>query len=222
MNGRPEWEKAGVQFVSEVGAYEKMKIRLLNAGHSLLGFAGFLSGYQTIDESVKDPDLEKLLRAFMNREVTPILGSIQGMDLTKYKESLIERFGNPYIRDHLSRICGESSAKIPKFLIPTIQDQLERGGPIAVGAFVVAAWSRLLEMTGIEGFDFPVEDVMKEELIRRAKISVKDDPLAFLRLKNLFGDLVNSSRFVDVYLEIMERLRRDKLKNVIKWILSSQ
>ncbi len=44
-NGRPDWESVGVQFVPDVSPFEKMKIRLLNAGHSLLGFTGALHGY---------------------------------------------------------------------------------------------------------------------------------------------------------------------------------
>jgi len=39
-NGRPPLEKLGVQFVPDVTPYEKMKIRLLNAGHSVLGIPG--------------------------------------------------------------------------------------------------------------------------------------------------------------------------------------
>ena len=38
--GRPAFENLGVQFVSDVTPYEKMKIRLLNAGHSVLGIPG--------------------------------------------------------------------------------------------------------------------------------------------------------------------------------------
>ena len=34
-NGNPPLEKLGVQFVPDVTPYEKMKIRLLNAGHSV-------------------------------------------------------------------------------------------------------------------------------------------------------------------------------------------
>jgi mannitol 2-dehydrogenase len=117
-NGRPDWESVGVQFVRDVGPYEKMKIRLLNAGHSLLGFLGSLSGCSTIDETVKIPWFRSFLREFMDHEVTPVLGKIEGIRLEDYKDSLIQRFGNPYIKDQLSRICLESSAKIPKFLLP--------------------------------------------------------------------------------------------------------
>src|SRR5699024_37027 len=55
VNGRPRWEKVGAQFVPDVEPYEKMKLRLLNAGHSLLGLIGTLFGHATIGEAVSDP-----------------------------------------------------------------------------------------------------------------------------------------------------------------------
>jgi mannitol 2-dehydrogenase len=145
-NGRPLWQSLGVQFVKDVTPYEKMKIRLLNAGHSLLGFLGALYGYNTIDETVRGPLFNSFLRRFMDREVTPVLGKIEGIDLEDYKDLLIKRFSNPNIKDRLSRICSESSAKIPKFLLPTIQEQLNRGGSTQFGALVVASWYRYLEL----------------------------------------------------------------------------
>ncbi|EGA84293.1 hypothetical protein VL3_5136 [Saccharomyces cerevisiae VL3] len=45
-DGRPEWEKVGVQVVSNVGPYELMKLRLLNGAHSEMGYLGYLAGYQ--------------------------------------------------------------------------------------------------------------------------------------------------------------------------------
>ena len=127
-NGRPSWETAGAIFVKDVVPYEKMKIRLLNAGHSLLGFLGILSGCKTVDEAVSVPLIADFLRNFMDKDITPVLGRVEGIDLTKYKDSLIQRFGNPYIKDNLSRICQESSFKIPKFVLPSIRENLEKGG----------------------------------------------------------------------------------------------
>ncbi|MBK0560938.1 hypothetical protein GZ054_30360, partial [Klebsiella pneumoniae] len=34
--GRPEWEKAGAELVSDVLPYEEMKLRMLNGSHSFL------------------------------------------------------------------------------------------------------------------------------------------------------------------------------------------
>jgi len=218
-NGRPEWDRTGVQFVDEVEPYERMKIRLLNTGHSLLGLSGSLLGYNTIDETVRDSVLVKLLRKFMDEEVTPVLGTIEGIDLEKYKESLIQRFANSNIKDHLTRICAESSAKIPKFLLPTIQEQLERSGQVKIGAFIVASWCRYLELADTPGYNFEIQDVMKAELLQAVKASVDEDPLSFLKIKAVFGHLVHSKRFVHTYIEMINNLRNQRVNEFIRELI---
>ncbi len=217
--GRPAWEYAGVQFVKEVEPYEKMKIRLLNAGHSLLGFTGTLYGYLTIDETVRNPDIEALLSKFMDVEVTPVLGKIEGIDLDTYKNDLITRFSNPYISDRLSRICSESSSKIPKFLLPTIREQLETGGAIEVGALIIAAWCRYLELAWTEGLSEDLQDANRDVLIKAAMASQEEDPLAFIGLVPVFGKLAHSERFVKVYLAMIQSLRNKGIEQVIKSII---
>jgi mannitol-1-phosphate/altronate dehydrogenase len=70
--------RAGAQFVANVTPYEKMKIRLLNAGHSVLGILGSVYGLKTIDECVSDDLFATLLRKFMDREATPVLDAVEG------------------------------------------------------------------------------------------------------------------------------------------------
>jgi len=217
--GRPPWEKAGVQFVREVEPYEKMKIRLLNAGHSLLGFTGTLFGYSTIDETIRNPLIVSKLSGFMDQEVSPLLGFMEGIDLEAYKSSLIQRFANPYIGDQLSRICGESSSKIPKFLLPTIEEQLKQGGPVKFSALVIATWCRYLELAGTSGYNYEIQDVMKEELVEKALASMHADPLAFLRIKPVFGSLVDSVSFVETYLPLIEYLREKGIAETLKNVL---
>ena len=139
-NGRPEFEKVGVQFVSDVKPYEKMKLRLLNAGHSVLGILGAIHGYETINACMEDTVFVAFLNAFMDNESTPVLDEVEEINLRDYKNSLMERFANPNIKDSISRICSESSAKLPKFLIPTIQENLIDEGSIEFATLVIAAW----------------------------------------------------------------------------------
>jgi len=218
-NGRPAWEKVGVQFTTDIGPFEKMKIRLLNAGHSLLGMIGLLYGYTTVDEAVNDSDIQKLLRAFFDTEVTPILGAIENINLNEYKDSLIERFKNPNIKDQLTRICSESSAKLPKFLIPTIREQLERNGPVEYSALILAAWCRLLELHGQEGNNYQFHDEMLDILKKNAKSSAEDGPILFLQISNVFGDLVNNDRFVETYLNSLENIRESGIKKIVNQLI---
>lgn len=199
IEGRPNWEDVGVQFVDNVAPYEIMKLSLLNAGHSVLGILGALVGYETIDEVVNDTEIKIFLTNFMNKEVTPILGGLEGIDLNAYKKSLVERFGNMNIKDQVSRICSESSAKLPKFLLPTAKNQLEIEGPINHVAFVVAAWAIYSEGMDENENEIDVKDAMKNKLQEQAIKSIKN-PVLFLELEAVFGNLIHSKVFVESYL----------------------
>lgn len=211
-DGRPDWESAGVQFVQDVTPFEKMKIRLLNAGHSLLGIPGALHGYTFIHEALQDQLFAMFLRDFMDNEVTPVLDEVPGINLNMYKNSLFERFGNTQVKDKVARICLQSSAKIPKFLIPTILDQIKADGPVECSAFIIAAWCRYSEGFDEAGNKYPVEDDLNVILREKALYS-HQDPLSFLRIENIFGDLIHSEKFTEAYVRALQCIY---LKGVIE------
>lgn len=205
-NGRPEFEKVGVQFVPDVKPYEKMKLRLLNAGHSVLGILGAVHGHQTINACMEDETFVTYLRTFMDKEASPVLDEVKGIDLKDYKDSLEERFANPNIKDSVSRICSESSAKLPKFLISTLQENLAVEGSIQLATLVIAAWCYYSDK-GLDKNGRPVEiiDAMASELHNAAK-QTKTDPLAFIRQKSLFGNLIDNERFTKLYSDMVQKI----------------
>lgn len=205
-NGRPEWESVGAQFVPDVTPYETMKIRLLNAGHSVLGLLGSIHGYQTIDTCIADSLFATYLRRFMDVEVTPVLAPVEGIDLEEYKSTLIKRFGNPNVKDNLARICLESSAKLPTFLIPTIAENLKKGGGVKYAALVIAAWCYYSDKSiSKDGIKLDIVDGMKAELHEAAAGTTKDK-LSFLKLEGIFGKLVDSTIFTREYIRQIDAL----------------
>lgn len=205
-NGRPAFEKVGVQFVPDVGPYEKMKLRLLNAGHSVLGLLGSLHGHPTINACVEDERFATYLRAFLDQEATPILGNIEGIDLDDYKNSLLKRFANPNIKDSVSRICAESSAKLPKFLIPTIHENLAAGGSIKFATLVIATWCYYSgKEIAQNGEPLEIIDAMRSELHNTAQ-ETANDPLAFVKQESLFGGLAENERFTQMYTSMVHEL----------------
>ncbi len=204
VNGRPPLEEYGVQFVPDVTPYEKMKIRLLNAGHSVLGIPGAIQGYHTIDTCMDDPVFVSFLRLFMDIEVSPILDRVPGINLEVYKDTLEARFANSTIKDTVSRICSESSAKLPKFLIPTILENLENRGSIKYATFILAAWSYYSAVqTDLHNNPIDIIDSRKGELHQSA-IMLHSDPLSFLRITDIFGSLIDNQRFVSTYTKQIE------------------
>ena len=205
-NGRPPYENVGAQFVPDVTPYEKMKLRLLNAGHSVLGIPGAVYGHPTINACMQDGVFSTFMRAFMDREATPVLDTVEGIDLEKYKDTLETRFSNPNIKDSVSRICSESSAKLPKFLMPTLRENLQRNGSIKYATFILAAWCYYSDKQ-VNRNNEPLEiiDAMSEQLHHAAK-GTAGDTLSFLKLDKILGDLIEHKRFVDVYSEMIHRI----------------
>jgi len=196
--GRPPLQDAGVQLVDDVEPYELMKLRLLNASHQALCYLGYLSGYRYAHEVCQDPLFSSFLLAYMDREATPTLSPVPGVDLSDYKHTLIERFANPEVRDTLARLCAESSDRIPKWLLPVVRAQLASGGEIQRAALVVAAWARYAEGVDEQGEAIQVVDRLRDELMAAAGRQ-RQDPTAFIANRELFGDLIDDERFVDAY-----------------------
>ena len=134
----------------------------------------------------------------MDAEGTPTLQPVPGVDLDDYKATLVERFGNPAIRDTLARLGAESSDRIPTWLVPVIRINLDSGGEIDRSALIVAAWARYAEGVDEAGDEIEVVDSRAEDRIAAAK-RYPDEPLAFLEDRNLFGDLIDDERFTTAY-----------------------
>jgi mannitol 2-dehydrogenase len=190
--GRPAWELAGAQFTPDVAPYEKMKIRLLNASHQVMTHVGILLGHTSTDGAMADPDIRRLVRETMDLEVTPLLPAVPGIDLEDYKATLMVRFANPAIRDQLSRNAVDASVRIPTFVLPSVSEQLERGGPIGRLCFTVACWFRCLAGTDEQGRALTIVDRRAAELQRLALKGGKD-PGPLLSVKEIFGDRLAAS-----------------------------
>ena len=205
--GRPPWEDAGVQVVGDVEPYELMKLRLLNASHQALCYLGHLAGYRFVHDVAQDPLFADFLRAYMEQEGSPTLPAVPGIDLAVYRSQLLERFSNAHVRDTVARLCAESSDRIPKWLLPVVRRNLETGGSVGLAATVVASWARYAEGVDEQGTPIEVVDRLRDSLTAAAQRQA-DDPLAFLRDRSLFGDLVDEPRFVEPYLRALDSLHR--------------
>jgi len=205
FESRPPLEDVGVQLVDDVHPYELMKLRLLNASHQALCYFGYLAGYRLVHEVCQDPLFADFLLAYMNVEATPTLEPVPGIDLGQYKSNLIVRFSNGQVRDTVARLCAESSDRIPKWLLPVIRHNLEHGVEITLSAAVVASWARYAEGVDEDGQPIEVVDRLKDTVIAAARAQ-RSDPLAFLRNRELFGDLVDDERFTSAYVAALDSL----------------
>jgi mannitol 2-dehydrogenase len=192
---RPPLDRVGVEVVADVSPYRVTKTRLLNAGHSALGYLGMLLGYERTSDAMADPDLRGYLDRLMAEEVTPQLPPVPGLDLRRYRETLLERVSNPAIADPLARLCGRGSTKMPAYLLPSLTEALSTGRPAELLTLAVAAWMRWLRGTDLEGGPIDVVDVHRDSLQALAREG-GGDPRPLLSRRDVFGDLADRPAFV--------------------------
>lgn len=186
-SGRPRWEQVGAEIVSDVAPYELMKIRLLNGSHLAMAYLGALGGYEYVHQVMQDPLYISFIERFMD-EVTPVVPHIPGVSVSDYKKVLVERFANPGIHDQVTRICSEGSAKIPKWLLPSIAELLQKGSSVELLSLVIASWIFYLQQ-GIDerGEAIEILDARAPELREIAK-KLGTDPRPMLAVHSIFGD----------------------------------
>jgi mannitol 2-dehydrogenase len=188
--GRPKWELVDVQMTSDVVPYEKMKMRLLNGGHSTIGYVGDLLGYSYIAEAVRDSQLRDLLTHFMET-VRATLSPVPGVNLDDYTKSIVRRFSNSAIRDQVARICSDGCAKIAKFILPSLKDLLTSGRDAQILAFVIASWLHYLRGFDENGRSMTISDSGLADL-RPFRDSGYANARLALETRVVFGDLATA------------------------------
>lgn len=140
-----------------------MKLRLLNAGHSALSFPAFLGGKIFVDNAMYDKKVSHYVLAYLD-EVTQTVSAVPGVDIEVYKQTLIQRFSNPYIKDTLQRLAEDGSQKLVTTMKDAALENLKADRPIELFCFVVASFIRYI--TGIDalGKDFDIKDSLASSL----------------------------------------------------------
>src|SRR5262249_9780616 len=138
--GRPEWDAVGAQFVDDIEPYERRKLWLLNAGHSLLAYRGLLRGHATIAETMADSDIAADLEQLWAEARTEL--PFDDATLDAAIASLRDRFGNARIEHRLAQIASDGSQKLGPRILDPLRSRLAAGRPPGEAeAGALAAWA---------------------------------------------------------------------------------
>jgi fructuronate reductase/mannitol 2-dehydrogenase len=192
---RPPLERVGVEFVRDVGPHKQLKARVLNGGHSALGYIGALLGHTSSDEAMADPTVRGVLERMLLEEVTPLLPAVPGIDMAEYVETTLQRFANPAVGDALARLCRRGSVKMPSYLLPSLTAAVAEGTQRDMLVLAVAAWMRYLRGTDLSGAAHEIEDPRAESLHALA-CRGGDNPRLLLGVRSIFGALGDNQAVV--------------------------
>lgn len=209
--GRPAWERVGVEMVASVQPYEEAKIRILNATHSCIAWAGTLAAMKHIHEGTRDPVIRGFAHAYVTDDVIPCLNRPEHpspVDLAAYRDVVLERFGNPAIRDTNQRVAMDGFSKIPGFIRPTIVERLARGEPIDSTAMLPALFLAFLQRWHRGLVPYTYEDQAMDPAAAHAICDADDPVAAFCAHGMLWGPIAGEPRLVAAVRSAADRVAR--------------
>lgn len=197
--GRPAWERVGVEMVESVHAHEEAKIRILNASHSCVAWAGTLRGLGFIHEDMAVPEIRRMAWDYVTDDVIACLDTPEHpapIDLAAYRDVVFERFGNAFVRDTNQRVAMDGFSKIPGFIAPTLRERIARGLPIASTAMLPALFLAFLERWHRGELAYAYQDGVMDPATAHAFFAEADPLLAFCRDPLLWADLAGNEILV--------------------------
>ena len=193
--GRPAWEQVGVEMVDSVRAHEEAKIRVLNATHCCVAWAGTLLGLSFIHEDMAVPTIRQIAYDYVTNGVMPCLDTPEHpspIDLAKYRDVVLERFGNPHVRDTNQRVAMDGYSKIPGFIVPTLRECIARGAPLIDTAMLPALFFAFLERWHRGELAYAYQDGVMDPAAVHAFFDDRDPLAAFGRDPLLWGPLAGN------------------------------
>ncbi|ANS75558.1 mannitol-1-phosphate 5-dehydrogenase [Paenibacillus yonginensis] len=104
----------GAKFADSLHPYVERKLFTVNTGHCCAAYYGYLEGYGTIHDAMRDPGIRSKVKGAM-LETGRMLVAEHGFDAFKhelYIEQMLERFANPHFNDQILRVARSPLRKL--------------------------------------------------------------------------------------------------------------
>lgn len=193
--GRPALDQVGVEFVDNVTPFEETKIRILNASHSGLAWAGALLNKTYINETLQ-PNVVSIIKNYAQNDISIALKQHDiHVNTLKECEIVLNRFKNPYIKDTVARISSDSIAKLHGFIVPTLKDCLAKNIVPYDGLKLAGLYFLFLKKYFDNQLNFEYEDRALAHTNLKAIFLALDPIDAFTSHHDLFGNLIDYPAF---------------------------
>ena len=161
--------------------YRTRKVRILNGAHTSLVPYALLSGLDTVKSCIDDAVMNEHIRKCVFDEIIPTL-DLPRDELISYANSVLERFGNPYIKHYLSSIALNSVSKFKVRVLPSILEYIKRYSKMP--STLIFAFRKLIDFykTDMTNDDPEVTEFMKTHSIPEilANSALWGEDLSFL------------------------------------------
>jgi D-arabinitol 4-dehydrogenase len=156
------------------------------------------------------PAIRRMAWNYVTDDVIPCLDAPEHrapIDLAAYRDVVLERFGNRFVRDTNQRVAMDGFSKIPGFIAPTLRERIARGLPIASTAMLPALFFACLARWHRGELAYDYQDGAMDAATAHAFFSAADPLLAFCREPQLWADLAGNETLVAAVRNADERVQ---------------
>jgi tagaturonate reductase len=144
-------------YVNDITPYKQQKVKILNGSHTALVPLSYLLGFREVKDSINNPLILKFVNLFVDNEVLPTI-KLDKNQILGFKNSVIERFQNPFIHHMLLSIALNSISKYETRIIPSIEETYNNHIFPKYGLFALACLIRFYKGTDLNGDPIPLND----------------------------------------------------------------
>ncbi len=212
--------RCGVRVTSQVHSYEEAKLRMLNGSHSAMALMGAVTGRAHIADCIGADHIREFVYRLMSQEVAPHLSRTDWAD---YRDALIQRFGNPYLKHSVHQIATDSSQKVPQRWPPSVLGQMATSACFEHHAMAAAVFLRYTLAKDEQGKTYSLNDPQAESLMAiGAKQATEPHECvrAFLAREDLWGaELVTSEAWLERVSHWHDQVLHQGIDATVKYII---
>jgi tagaturonate reductase len=226
----------GIVLAPDINKFRELKLRLLNATHTLSCGLAHLSGFSTVKEAMRDETFVSYISALMHEEIIPLVAqnNISAEEANAFAQQVIDRFKNPYIEHLWLNITTQYTSKMGMRAVPLVEKQYAQNGETPeLMALGFAAF--LLFMDSEEknekhfygranGTDYRIQDD-KASLLNSKWRQATAETVAAAALgdEEIFGaDLAQYPGFAAEVSRMLEMLKQSGAANTLRSILAKK
>lgn len=117
------FQKVGLNVhFDNIQSYRDLKVKLLNAPHTILTAVGVLSGIETVRDGIHNDQLRSFLEDAITLEIKETLGEKEKEKSNTYVNEVFDRFLNPFLHHRLLDISLNSFSKYKSRILPSLLD----------------------------------------------------------------------------------------------------
>jgi tagaturonate reductase len=120
-------DEEGVVLTNDLEKFRELKLRLLNATHTISCAYAWLSGFTTVKQAMEDKEMGNFITQLGLDEIAPAIVSqkISYEDARQFALRVFDRFRNPYLEHQWLSISAQYSSKMKMRVVPLLLSHYE-------------------------------------------------------------------------------------------------